>query len=252
MSLSPNKRPGEEQTPFELKGSLFTLTVMHLRQTDVAAIDQHLAGKIAQAPDFFNNAPTVIDLEALADKNVPIDFTRLYDAIRKRGLIPVGVRNGSAEMHAMAALAGLPTLPEARLPSMAATKPDKIDKPAKIAAEPATPKPQSHNRIHVQTVRSGQQLYAANGDLIVLGSVSPGAELLADGNIHVYGVLRGRALAGIKGDQEARIFCQALAAEILSIAGNYRVIEQLDDNVRGKPAQVYLAQERLMIEPLLR
>jgi septum site-determining protein MinC len=112
--------------------------------------------------------------------------------------------------------------------------------------------PAARNRIVNHPIRSGQQIYAAEGDLIVLGTVSAGAEVIADGNIHVYGVLRGRALAGVKGDVEARIFCHSLEAELISIMGRYRISEQIDPTDRGKAVQIHLAEDRLVIEPLIR
>ncbi len=227
----------ENREPFELKGSLFTLTVMHLRQTDKVAIGHHLAKKVKQAPDLFNHAPVVIDLEALGEAEGIPDFSSLYDLLREQGMIPVGVRNGSSELQAAAVLAGLPVLPETRPP---------------VAKKPDQPTPILRTKLVTQPVRSGQQVYAPAGDLILLGSISAGAEVLADGNVHIYGVLRGRALAGVKGDTKARIFCQNLAAELVSIAGQYRVIEELDVDIRGKSVQIYLSEDRLIIEPLNR
>ncbi|WP_207486017.1 septum site-determining protein MinC [Arenibaculum pallidiluteum] len=101
-----------------------------------------------------------------------------------------------------------------------------------------------------EPIRSGRQVYAARGDLVVLGPVSPGAELLADGNIHVYGPLRGRALAGLSGDRNARIFCQSLEAEMVSIAGLYRISEDMDPAVQRKPVQIWLDEGYLRIDPL--
>ncbi len=99
-------------------------------------------------------------------------------------------------------------------------------------------------------VRSGQQVYARDTDLIIMGQVGPGAEVIADNHIHVYGPLRGRALCGVSGNTEARIFCQSLEAELVSVAGNYRVLESIPEDLRGKPAQIWLDDERLNIEPL--
>jgi len=99
-------------------------------------------------------------------------------------------------------------------------------------------------------VRSGQQVYARETDLIVMGQVGPGAEVIADNHIHVYGPLRGRALCGVTGNTDARIFCQSLEAELVSVAGNYRVLESIPEDLRGKPAQIWLDDERLNIEPL--
>ncbi len=239
--LKPLKLFPEVSPPFELKGSLFTLTVLHLRETDHEVIARYLIEKIRQAPGFFRNTPVVVDLEALVKTDAGVDFVSLFGLLRTQGLVPVGVRNGSPSLQAAAVLAGLPVLPDCR-PSGAAKKLDK----------PQHPTPVRHSKIITQPVRSGQQIYAADGDLILLGAISAGAEVLADGNIHSYGPLRGRALAGVKGDTEARIFCQSLAAELVSIAGHYRIIEQLDEAERGKPVQLYLSEDRLIIEPLLR
>lgn len=230
----------EEQAPFELKGSLFTLTVMHLYQTDPGVISRYLEQKIKQAPIFFNGAPVIIDLKALATVPSQADFVNLYDLLRRHGMISVAVRNGTDEMHAAAAGAGLPVMPEGR----SAGPGNKHDKPESP--------PVRHSKTIRQPVRSGQQVYAPGGDLILLGVVSPGAEVLADGNIHIYAPLRGRALAGIKGDTEARIFCQSLEAELVSVAGYYRVSEQLSATDRGKAVQIYLLEDHLMIAPLLK
>lgn len=224
--------------PFDLKGSLFTLTVMYLRQTECATIAQHLEQKVKQAPGFFTNVPVVIDLEPLPREDATVDFVGLHDLLRAQGMIPVGVRNGSADLQAAAVLAGLAVLPEGR--TFAPKKQDKTEASA----------PVRHNKLMSQPIRSGQQIYVPDGDLIVLGHISPGAEVLADGNIHVYGPLRGRALAGVKGDTEARIFCHSLEAELVSIAGRYRVIEELDAAERGKSVQIYLSKDRLIIESL--
>ena len=157
----------QNQPPCELKGSLFTLTVMHLYQTNQEAIDRFLTEKVQQAPGFFNNAPVVIDLEALAEHDTRVDFKNLRDLLRQHGMVPVGVRHGNPDMQTAAVLAGLPVLPEGR---GAAKKPEKTEKPETPAKK--------RNKIHTQPVRSGQQVYAPEGDLILLGTISPGAEVL--------------------------------------------------------------------------
>ncbi|HAS82313.1 MAG TPA: septum site-determining protein MinC, partial [Verrucomicrobia bacterium] len=158
--------------------------------------------------------------------------------LRVHGMAPVGIRNGTPIQQAAARLAGLPTLPETRAGS--AKKPDKTESVASLS------------RIVSHPVRSGQQIYAPDGDLIVLGAVSAGAEVIADGHIHIYGALRGRALAGVRGDVDTRIFCHSLEAELISIAGRYRISEQLDAADRGKAVQIHLMEDRLIIEHLLR
>jgi septum site-determining protein MinC len=230
-----------KQAAFELKGSLFTLTIFHLHQADLALIEQHLLEKIAQAPGFFCHAPVVIELNGLRD---PIDFTALAALLRRHQLIPVGIRHGSEAQCAAALSAGLPLLPKQR----AVHRPD-------TAPEPEAPeKPirkRTRTRVYTKPVRSGQQLYAPDGDLIIIGTVNGGAEVLAAGNIHIYGSLRGRALAGAHGDAEARIFCSSLEAELISVAGNYRILEKPRDIAKLHQAvQIYLENEHLIIRPL--
>ncbi len=231
-----NALPTPHTDPFELKGSLFTLTVMRLVRTDLEAIERALAAKVAQAPGFFDRVPVVIDLEALA-AHLVVDFNGLVTIVRAQGMVPVGVRHGSSGQQNAALAAGLALLPESR------PAPKRNDAAGALA---------KRSRLVTTPVRSGQQLYAAEGDLVVTGTVSAGAELLADGHIHVYGALRGRALAGVKGDTTARIFCQSLEAELVSVAGHYRVIETTVPELRGKPVQVFLDGDKLCIEPLAR
>jgi septum site-determining protein MinC len=239
MLLQSPRFVGEDNPPFELKGSLFTLTVLHLFHPDRAAIERHLAAKIKQAPGFFSNTPVVIDLDGMVEPPDGVDFSGLHELLREHGMVPVGIRNGSPELQIIARQAGLAALPESRATG-AARKPERVD-----------PAP-AHSRIFSHPVRSGQQIYAPDGDLIVLGTVSAGAEVIADGNIHIYGALRGRALAGVKGDIEPRIFCQSLEAELVSIAGRYRISEQIDPDDRGKAMQIHLVEDRLIIEHLTR
>lgn len=239
MLLRSTRFAGEAIAPFELKGSLFTLTVLHLFQLDRQAIESHLAEKVKQAPGFFNNTPVVIDLEGLTRPREGVDFNGLYELLRSHGMAPVGIRNGSPELQALARQARLPVLPESR-PVSAPKKSERIE------TVPA------RNKIIHHPVRSGQQVYAPDGDVIVLGTVSAGAEVIADGNIHVYGALRGRALAGVKGDIDSWIFCQSLEAELISVAGRYRISEQIDSGDRGKAVQIHLADDRLLIEQLPR
>ncbi len=227
----------QDAPPFELKGSLFTLTVLHLFRPEREAIERHLVEKIKQAPGFFSNTPVVIDFDGLAAAPENVDFSGLYELLRGHGMVPVGIRNGSPELQAVARQAGLPVLPESR----AASAPKR---PERIESAPM------RSRIFSHPVRSGQQIYAPDGDLIILGTVSAGAEVIADGNIHIYGALRGRALAGVKGDVEPRIFCQSLEAELVSIAGRYRISEQIDPADRGRAMQIHLVEDRLIIEHL--
>ena len=214
--------PLDQSPVFQLKGSMLAITVLELAQNDLERLDRQLAVKVEQAPDFFNNTPLVLALDKLpADSD--LDLPALIALCRKHGQRTLALRAGDPQIIEAAGVLDLPVLP----PSGA--KERKLDLASKAPAEPAKPAEPLYRPTRVVTtpIRGGQQVYAKDGDLIVLAAVSPGAELLADGNIHVYGPLRGRALAGIKGDTNARIFCQQLAAEMVSIAGRYKVAEDL-------------------------
>jgi len=236
-----------DQAPvFQLKGSMLAITVLELAQNDLERLDQQLAVKVEQAPDFFNNTPLVLALDKLpADCN--LDLPALIALCRKHGLRTLALRAGDAQIIEVAGALDLPVLP----PSGA--KERKLDLTSKASVEPTKPAEPTYRPTRVVTtpIRGGQQVYAKDGDLIVLAAVSPGAELLADGNIHVYGPLRGRALAGIKGDTSARIFCQQLAAEMVSIAGHYKVAEDLRrDPLWTEAVQMQLSGDVLNITRL--
>lgn len=208
-----------------------------------------LADKVMQAPNFFRHAPVVIDLQDLADVP-PFNMAELGRRLRQHWLVPIGVQNGTEEQNKAAVNAGLSLFPEGReVPLKAESSPASID-PAPVDAGKPAPPSGTHARLITQTVRSGQQIYAHQGDLVVLASVSPGAELLSDGHIHIYGALRGRAVAGVSGNTNARIFCHSLEAELISVAGYWRVRDDIPEQFIGKPVQVYLDQERVRIEPL--
>lgn len=220
------------------------MTVLRLNQLDLAAIELLLKEMIAQAPEMFNRTPVILDLQPISQlEGGDFDATLLFSMLRLYGLQPIAVRNGNPQQMRCAITAGVGVLEgrgsrsshELTVPSAASTPMVVRAAPSKLVAKP---------------VHSGQQIYAGNGrDLIVLGSVSPGAEVLADGSIHVYGALRGRALAGVQGDAAARIFCQTMGAELVSIAGCYQLLE--DATVRrNEPTQVYLDGEKIKIEKL--
>lgn len=243
MSVSPSEDAGPSPA-FELKGGSFTLPVLRLLQTDVDSVSHDLAAKVAQAPDFFRNTPVVIDLHVVEDKGEAVDFALLVGLLRGYGMVPVGVRGGSQVQQDAACALELAILADLR-PKVAKTGAQRsVDAQGRQA-----PAASVKSRLVDRPVRSGQRVYASGADLVVTAPVSSGAELLADGNIHVYSSLRGRALAGLKGDRNARIFCHNLQAELISVAGHYRVSEDLDESVRDRPVQIYLDGDRLVIAP---
>ncbi|WP_439889100.1 septum site-determining protein MinC [Pseudomonas sp. MBLB4123] len=234
-----------DQDPvFQLKGSMLAITVLELAHNDLERLDQQLTEKVAQAPQFFSNTPLVLALDKLPTAENNLDLAALMSLCRKHGLRTLAVRANRADDIAAADALDLPVLP----PSGARERQLELTpKPPEKPAEPEL-KP---TKIVTTPVRGGQQVYAQGGDLIVLAPVSAGAELLADGNIHVYAPMRGRALAGIKGNTQARIFCQQMGAELLSIAGQYKVAEDLRrDPLWGDAVHVSLSGDVLNITRL--
>ena len=235
---------------FELKGSTFTLPLLKLLVPDMELVSKRLAEKVKQAPDFFRNTPVIIDLQSLASGGAGVDFPLLLGLLRGHGMIPIGVRGGNDAQNDAAQAMELAILADGR-----PRKPVQPPRPkARQTSQPASASPpvvaDTATRIVVRPVRSGQRVYAPLGDLVIMSQVSSGAEVLAAGNIHIYGTLRGRALAGVKGNRSCRIFCQNLRAELVSVAGNYRISERTEDLKRDKPVQIYLKDEALIIEEL--
>ncbi|CAL1239387.1 septum site-determining protein MinC [Candidatus Methylocalor cossyra] len=233
----PPKTP-ESHDPIvalDIKAGTITLPILKLFTADLVAIGVQLEEKLRRAPDFFRHAPVVVDLGELGDE--PVDFPALAQLLRRLDLVPAGVRGGNARQRDAACQSHWAVLAEMRQESAPPPPP---------RSTPAI----NGNKFIQQPVRSGQRIYAQGGDLIVHAPISAGAEVMADGNIHVYGSLRGRALAGAQGNPEARIFCSDLQAELVGIGGNYKISESFDDTLRGKPVQIYLQGDSLIIEPL--
>ncbi len=256
------RRGSEMSTPaLEFKGGRLTLMMLHVYSTDPDVLRQQLDEKIAQAPGLFENAPIVLDLGGIRDQEQVLDLNQMIAWLRAHGLSPLGVRGGNELQRARVPETGLVLLPETRgnrgrrepEPEAACLSVEGGQEPVDgeqaetvgTGDEVYTPA-----KLITQPVRSGQQVVAKNGDLIVLSMVSRGAEILAAGNIHVYGPLRGRALAGVGGDTQTRIFCQALDAELVAVAGQYQISEGFESQLIGKPAQVYLEGDQLKIASL--
>lgn len=233
---------------FTLKGSLFTLTTLVLESDDLAGIEDQLIQTIKQAPKFFDQTPLVLDFKKMGDA-ISFDLLSLVGLLRQYKLIPVGIRGGSNEWHKTASEHGLAILAEDRkstdnIPTATPTP------QATVVEAPAAQIIRGGSKLVTTPVRSGQQIYAQGGDLIVLAPVSVGAELLADGHIHVYSALRGRALAGVLGDTSARIFCSSLEAELISIAGQYKVSEQLKELHWKSAVSIELYEGNLKIQAM--
>lgn len=221
---------------FKLKGRLYTLTVLHVLNTNRDLFSQQFAETVLKAPKLFERTPVVFDLSSV--NQLEFDLQELCQIAREHGMIPVAIQGGNPLQDTLAQCQGLAVMNSS----------SSQDKPIIERPIENTPTEPCKTKCVTTPVRSGQQVVAKGGDLIVSSSVSHGAELLADGNIHVYGALRGRALAGISGDTQARIYCQSLEAQLVSIAGYYRLSDAIVPY--DGPCQIYLLDEHIHIEPL--
>jgi len=238
--------PAKNTPLLELKSASLTLVAVVLRSTDLTVLAHDLAQREAVTPGLFDKDPAAVDLWRVREADEPIDFVALIALLRSHNLVPVAARGGSAEQMAAAVAVGLAEAPDA---------------PRSGAREPAVPMltetvrevqlPPPPVLIVDKPLRSGQQVYARGGDVVVLSLVSHGAEVIADGHVHVYAPLRGRAIAGAKGNTGARIFTTCMQAELLAIAGVYRTGEAaLPPSLLGKATQVRWADDELVVEAL--
>ncbi len=252
----------------ELKFGQVGIANLRLKSLDDATLAQELRQKLETAPQLFQRAPVVLDLSHLPQLPDADRVREILATIRASGMLPVGLAYGTSENEALAQTLDLPLFakfraayenaagaPAAAAPSAAA--PIEAPAPAIETTAPAraTPPPPSATRgaasqLQTQPVRSGQQVYARNTDLVITAVVGHGAEVIADGSVHVYAALRGKAIAGAQGDTNARIYCQDFQAELVSIAGHYRVFEDIPADLRGKPVQVWLEGEKLLLARL--
>ena len=256
---------GRTQQAFKLKGTAPALTLLYMLTEDLDAVERQLSDHLRQMPQFFLYAPIVVDLTELG--NARVDLNRLAQLLRGHNLVPVAVRNPTDSQQVQAVSAGWAILQSGlaatrKNPPGGRAEPDPAggERSARGSAEgtPASPSEGLAEPLDtalpgltVRTpVRSGQVIHAVGGDLVVVAPVSSGSELIADGNIHVYGPLRGRALAGARGNSDVSIFCLGLEAEFLSIAGRYLMADQIPKDVRGRPVRAHLEDESLVITSL--
>ncbi|HEV2676453.1 MAG TPA: septum site-determining protein MinC [Aliidongia sp.] len=230
-------------------GGMFTVMVVRVDDPNDPEFESRLAEQIARSPTFFANAPVVMDLQHCTGAASADAFHGLRRMLKRQHLIAVGVQNANATQIRAAMNADL----AAFAPANAGRRTESVEAAAPPPPRPAPAAPiiplggSARTKIITQPVRSGTQVYARGGDLIVLASVSPGAEVIADGHVHIYGALRGRAIAGAGGDTEARIFVGKLEAELLCVAGHYLVSEAIEADYIGRSVQVTLVDDRLTI-----
>ena len=244
----------------ELKIGQVGIANLRVRTLDVDRLAAEMRERVARAPKLFARAAVVVDFGGLAATPDRGAAQALIDALRAAGVLPVALAYGTSDNDVLAQQLGLPLLAKFRAqyeradtgaaaaapapaPAKAsAPKPAAVPPPARPAGEPGL--------VQTAPVRSGQQVYAENRDLTVLTAVGAGAEVIADGSIHIYGALRGRALAGAQGYEKARIFCREFHAELVAVAGHYKVLEDIPKDLRGKAVQIWLEKDQLNIAAL--
>ena len=276
-----------EEPAFKLKIANLSLFVLYVYTTDMVQLKNQLDMRFNKTHDFFSNTPVALDLSAIADNNISPDFAGLISFMLDHGMHATGVVGGSAKQREAAVQSGLglfpdtivkPSVKAAPIPTTAPEITHNLEEGSQpelgLAIETAAGEPNSNKILDSDTqhqkpvsqglptfrptmiinkpVRTGQRIYAEGANLVVLGVVNAGAELIADGDIHIYAPLRGRAIAGAQGNENARIFIHSLEAELISIAGCFKVFENgIPEKLRGKPVQVHLDCSDLIIEPLL-
>jgi len=266
----------DHEAAIDLKGSVFTLPVLCIKTSKLPKIDNDLKERLSKSPQFFLDAAIVIDLGSIKEYSDEFDFAKFANLLRRHQLVPVGVQHGNEVQHNAAKLAGFAILKGGVTQELQTTSREKnTAATTKISTQQQTTAAPVDNtslenkastdaikslestplglatKVIDQPVRSGQRIYHQGGDLVLLAAVNAGAEIMADGNIHVYAPLRGRALAGVRGNGNAHIFCQHMEAELIAIAGQYRVFElKVPPEMLGKALQISLQGEKLIISPL--
>lgn len=248
----------------ELKFGQVGIANLRVRNLDPAQLAAEMAERVQRAPNLFARAAVVLDFGGLSKVPSVEEARALVAGLRDAGVLPVALAYGTRDIDALSQQLGLPLLAKFRAqyePGRGAND----DAPAPAPASMATPEPapaakpadaavavprSAPGLLHGTPVRSGQQVYAQARDLTVCATVGAGAEVIADGSVHVYGALRGRALAGAQGDSKARIFCREFHAELVAIAGNYKVLEEIPKDLRGKAVQVWLEDDKLRFAEL--
>lgn len=246
---SASGQPVGKPTSFEIKSANLPLVALLLKTTDTDVLAREWEAQYSHTPGFFDQEPLVIDLHALPEDAGDLDFAALLALLRAHAVCPVAFKGGTEPLMAAALKAGLVAAPDVVLQRVA---------PATTPPAP-TPSPEPAPALEAMVIdrplRSGQQVYARGRDLVVMAMVNPGAEVIADGHVHVYAPLRGKAIAGARGNGDARIFALSMEPELISIAGIYRTSDvPLPADVAGKPAMVRLASgpdgDKLLLEAM--
>ena len=247
----------------ELKIGQVGIANLRVRTLDVAQLVAEMRDRVQRAPKLFARAAVILDFGGLSRTPDTASARALVEGLREAGVLPVALAYGTREIEALSEQLGLPLLAKFRAQyeraDAAPTEPPPASAPTRAKASAAVEKAPAPamppaagepGMMQASPVRSGQQVYAENRDLTVLSTVGAGAEVIADGSIHIYGALRGRALAGAQGNEKARIFCREFHAELVAVAGHYKVLEDIPKELRGKAVQVWLDDGQLRIAAL--
>ena len=242
--------PAAREPAFVIRFGPVGLAQMRVQTMDAAAVHAEVVSRIASAPQLFERTAVCLDLGELEQVPTAREIRALLDAVKRAGMLPVALARGNEIVDALARELDLPVVAQVRAVSkQSAEMQPKVETPAPaVRATPVAADAESAGalaQLHHQPVRSGQRVYARNRDLIVTTAVGAGAEVMADGCVHVYGSLRGRALAGARGEITARVFCHEFNAELVSIAGVFRVFETIPKDLAGKPVQAWLSGDDL-------
>ncbi len=232
------------RTALEFKGRMLSLTRVRILDADLTAIKAQLQAFTQSLGEAAAGMPVLLDADEA------LDLAPILSAMRAVGIQPMAVNDGALAGAARAL--GLPVMPDdlvSDLKVRAAAAPEPSARRPQVPP-PATATERKAAKVITTPIRSGQQVYAEGSDLIVMTTVSPGAEVIADGCVHVYGALRGRAVAGAQGDKAARVFCKLMEAELIAVAGIYAVAEQINGALRGQAVQALLVDGKLSIEKL--
>ncbi|MET0498300.1 MAG: septum site-determining protein MinC [Steroidobacteraceae bacterium] len=238
--------PAARDPAFVIRFGPVGLAQMRVQTMDAAAVHAEVVARIASAPQLFERTAVCLDLGELEQVPTAREIRTLLDAVKRAGMLPVALARGNDIVEALARELDLPVVAQVRAVSKQSADMQPKAEPQAAARANASPvavdldSPGALAQLHHQPVRSGQRVYARNRDLIVTSAVGAGAEVMSDGCVHVYGSLRGRALAGARGEVTARVFCHEFNAELVSIAGVFRVFETIPADLVGKPVQAWL------------
>ena len=276
----PISKASKTANSFDIKSALLPLESVIIRSDDMKIVEQDLDARFAKHPDFFDNDPVMIDLTQIQESasSAALDLPRLCQVLKKYKMNPVALRSNNQTHHAWAELSGLFLITASQMPPenkkvpVSASESRQLDDSTlAVPLEPNTPSSNTvssaqeeskdlDDTVHVDSLtsalivdkplRSGQHVYAKGRDLVVMAMVNAGAEIMADGHIHVYAPLRGKAIAGARGNKDARIYTSCLEAELVSIAGVYRTSDKpIPKEVAGKSAQIRLIDDKLVMQP---